>query len=52
MRLCIGHLEQITQLSVLTLELFLFFFAGLMPYEMKDPRYVRDPKLFDPFRRK
>lgn len=27
-------------------------YFGLMPYELKDPRYLRDPKLFDPFRRK
>ena len=25
--------------------------AGLMPYTAKDPKYLRDPKLFDPFKR-
>jgi small subunit ribosomal protein S18 len=27
-------------------------YFGFMPYVHKDPRYLRDPKLFDPFRRK
>ncbi len=26
-------------------------FSGLMPYVMKDPNYLRDPPLFDPFKR-
>jgi len=28
------------------------FFVGFMPYEHKDLRFVRDPRLFDPFQRK
>ncbi|ESN99876.1 hypothetical protein HELRODRAFT_84013, partial [Helobdella robusta] len=27
-------------------------YFGYMPYEMKDPKYVTDPKLFDPFKRR
>ena len=27
-------------------------FVGFMPYEHKDLRFLRDPKLFDPFRKK
>jgi len=27
-------------------------YFGFMPYKLKDPRFLRDPKLFDPFRRK
>ncbi|KAK2174905.1 hypothetical protein NP493_768g01010 [Ridgeia piscesae] len=26
-------------------------YFGLMPYTAKDPKYLRDPKLFDPFKR-
>ena len=26
--------------------------SGYMPYHMKDPDYLRDPKLVDPFRKK
>jgi len=27
-------------------------FFGFMPYELKDPHFLKDPKLFDPFKRK
>jgi len=27
-------------------------YFGFMPYELKDPCFIRDPKLFDPFKRK
>lgn len=27
-------------------------YFGYMPYELKDPRFLKDPKLFDPFKRK
>ena len=28
------------------------FLTGLMPYMFKDPHFLEDPKLFDPFKKK